>query len=249
MNESEIELEWMPVYWERLLAGTTHMDSAEFGAYMLLIVEQWKKGFVSSDHKRLLKITRLRSKEKLLTVLEKFNPDGKGNLMNEVCAEIRKQQVEKYLRYSKRGKTAADKRWNVDATSIQQAYNKHIDNKKEEEENKEIPKGIIHQHQHAHEVFAKKIFIEECDYDRVQLELGLKERRLITEADCQQFNAHLHTEGRNHVHFGQWKAHLRNWLNTRPSIINGKNSSKQTSPKNGKDLSSTSTYENSKSVL
>lgn len=243
-TEIEIEMQWMPVYWERLLAGTTYFDASEFGAYMLLIVEQWKKGSVPGEHKRLLKITRLRSKEKLETVLEKFKPDGKGNLINQVCDKIRKEQVAKYLRKSKQAKGAAEKRWGNNADGMRTAYEPHTDKKKEEVENKEIPKGIIHQQQ-AHEDFAKKIFTDEWKLDKENLELQLKNRREISENDVLEFNRHLLTEGKHHVHRAEYLRHLRNWLNTRPVAAQ----TKVVKLKSETDISSEDSYDKSKSVV
>ena len=73
------------------------------------------------------------------------------------------------------------------------------------------------QQQHTHEVFAKKLFSETGGLDRQNIELQLNPRRLITETDCEEFNRHLQTEGKHHVHWSEYIKHLRNWLNTRPS--------------------------------
>ena len=56
MNEPNIELMWMPVFWSDLLAGTTHMDAAELGGFMLLIAEQWKRGHLPNDNRMLKKL-------------------------------------------------------------------------------------------------------------------------------------------------------------------------------------------------
>lgn len=210
-QETEIELPWMPVYWEKLLGGTTHMDAAELGGYILLIAEQWKKGFVPADEKKLMKIARQRSKEKLQTILEKFKPDGSGNLINKVCSEIRMEQMTSYLKSVKAGKKGAQKRWgkhsNPNGNPIAHATTE-IRNKKEDSTN--------HHQQHAHEVFAEKIFTEEWQLDRENLELQLNVRREITPEDVAEFNRHLKTQNKHHVHRSQYLEHLRNWLNTKP---------------------------------
>lgn len=249
-TEIEIELEWMPVYWDRFMKATQHMDATQVGAYMLLIREQWFKKSIPNNTSKLLNIARLgkgkKAEENLRVVLEKFKPMDADRLYNETCNEIWSEQYQKYLVNKKRGATGGKKKAENRSRTLLQV---ELDSTDKKIEDNRVTKVTNQQHQHAHEVFAKKIFTEECDYDRVQLELGLKEKRLITTADCEQFNAHLHTEGRNHVHFSEWKSHLRNWLNTRPTERVGQNTSKQYNPKNGKDLSSETTYENSKSVL
>lgn len=250
----EIELEWMPVYWDRFMKATQHMDATQVGAYLLLIREQWFKKSIPNHIGKLLNIARLgkgkKAEENLRVVLEKFKPLDADRLYNETCNEIWNEQYQKYLVNKKRGENGGKKKAENRSRTLLQVEPEVKSNSTDRRSKiEEIPKGIIQQHQHTHELFSKKIFTEECDYDRVQLELGLKEKRLITDADCQQFNAHLHTEGRKHIHFSEWKSHLRNWLNTRPTERVGQNLTKQISPKNGKDLSSESTYENSKSVL
>ena len=66
-------------------------------------------------------------------------------------------------------------------------------------------------------MFAKKLFSETGGLDRQNIELQLNPRRLITETDCEEFNRHLQTEGKHHVHWSEYIKHFRNWLNTRPS--------------------------------
>lgn len=77
--------------------------------------------------------------------------------------------------------------------------------------------SVVHQQQHAHEVFGKKLFTEEMELDRTNIELQLNPRRLITEKDVEEFNRHLKTECKNHVHVSEYLKHLRNWLNTKPN--------------------------------
>jgi hypothetical protein len=80
-----------------------------------------------------------------------------------------------------------------------------------------VKDNTVQQQQHTHEVFAKKLFSETGGLDRQNIELQLNPRRLITETDCEEFNRHLQTEGKHHVHWSEYTKHLRNWLNTRPS--------------------------------
>lgn len=243
-QETEIELEWMPVYWERFTKATHHMDATQVGAYLLLIREQWIKKSIPNHIGKLLNIARLgkgkKAEENLRLVLEKFKPLDADRLYNETCSEIWNEQFQKYLANKKRASKGGEARAKKLASNVLQAHSELADKKIEDNR----VTNVTNQQQ-AHEVFAKKIFSEECDYDRVQLELGLKEKRLITADDCAKFNAHLHTEGRNHVHFSEWKSHLRNWLNTRP---NG-TPTRIVKMKSEKDLSSEETYSDSKSVV
>ena len=70
---------------------------------------------------------------------------------------------------------------------------------------------------HPHEVFAKKLFSENGQLDKQQIELQLADKREITPTDVAEYNAHLSVAEKKHIHWGEWKQHLRNWLNRRPS--------------------------------
>jgi hypothetical protein len=95
-----------------------------------------------------------------------------------------------------------------------------------------VSDSVINNHQqHAHEVFGKKLFTEQMNLDKQNLELQLKVPRIITEKDVEEFNRHLQTEHKNHVHVSEYLKHLRNWLNTRPDF-------KEKPPVNGNKTSS-----------
>lgn len=86
------------------------------------------------------------------------------------------------------------------------------------------------QQQQSHEVFAKKFFSEVARLDRENIEMQLNPRRLLAENDLLEFNRHLMTEGKNHVHWSEYLKHLRNWMNKRPREPNGHK--KEAVPKN-----------------
>jgi len=104
--EEEVDLPWMPLYIDKLISGTDHMDAAELGGYLRLLIEQFRKGHVTSDIKKLKKLSRL-PENKLATVVEKFTKDADGNLQNRKCAEVREKQMAIYrsqkIRSSKGG--------------------------------------------------------------------------------------------------------------------------------------------------
>lgn len=92
-----------------------------------------------------------------------------------------------------------------------------------------------HQHQ-SHETFAEKLFTQNGELDKQKLELQLNPRRLLTKKDCEEFNLHLFTEKKHHVHWSAYTSHLRNWLNTRPDNTKKQNYGKenQTNPRLGR---------------
>ncbi len=49
---------WMPLYIADFLADTAHLDSAETGAYLLLIMHYWQHGGLSSDEEKLRRIAK-----------------------------------------------------------------------------------------------------------------------------------------------------------------------------------------------
>lgn len=53
----------MPLWTDALMADTTHLSTAEFGAYMLLLVAMWRSGGkLPNDEKRLARFCRLDGK-------------------------------------------------------------------------------------------------------------------------------------------------------------------------------------------
>jgi uncharacterized protein YdaU (DUF1376 family) len=99
------KLDWFPIYWQRFIIGTLEMNAEEIGAYILLLIHEWDKGFVPTNDKELRKISRLSSK-KLVKVLEKFEKVGE-KYFNSTLEIIRIEQTEKSNRRSESAKNAA----------------------------------------------------------------------------------------------------------------------------------------------
>lgn len=213
MNEPNMELTWMPVYWSDLLAGTTHMDAAELGGFMLLIAEQWKRGHLPNDNRMLKKIARINSQVKMDTILQKFTLTPEGHLINEVCAKVRVEQMEKYIANSERarkgGKAKALKK--MAANDVLEAHLEHTEEEKKEERDTNVSHLLL---QAGHEKFAEKIFSDEGELDKQNIELLV--RRPLTPNDCNEFNALLAIDEKAHLTFSEWKKHFRNWLTTKP---------------------------------
>lgn len=133
------ELDWFPLYWQRFLLGTRDFTTEEVGAYFLLLLHEWDKGFLPENDKELKKISGI-SVKKLQNVLKKFKKiDGK--LYNSALEIIRIEQSEKAAKYSKRGTNAAEARWNKQCISNAQASDKQcLDDAIREEEIREEKK-------------------------------------------------------------------------------------------------------------
>ena len=68
----EEKLDWFPIYWQRFIIGTLDMSAEEIGAYILLLIHQWDKGFIPENPQEIKKISRV-SVKKLENVLKKFD--------------------------------------------------------------------------------------------------------------------------------------------------------------------------------
>lgn len=213
MNEPNIELMWMPVFWSDLLAGTTHMDAAELGGFMLLIAEQWKRGHLPNDNRKLKKIARINCDLQLDTILEKFVTDTNGNLINKVCAQVRTDQIAKYVvnveRARKGGKAKALKQ--MAANNMLEAHLEHAEEEKKENRDTNVSSSSSYA---EHEIFKEKFFAAEGELDKQHLELAV--RRKLTTADADEFNSHCAFSETPHTTFSEWKKHFRNWLTTKP---------------------------------
>jgi uncharacterized protein YdaU (DUF1376 family) len=113
------KLDWFPIYWQRFIIGTLEMNAEEIGAYFLLLIHQWDKGFVPTNSKDLKKISRV-SDKKLTKVLEKFEKIG-DKYFNDTLEIIRIEQTEKHAKNYDKGIKGANARWHKHKLSITQA--------------------------------------------------------------------------------------------------------------------------------
>ncbi len=104
-------------------ADTRHLSTEEHGAYLLLLIDYWQKGFLKNDPSKLKNICQL-SRHKFNkyfpTLLEFFEDSGDGYLINK--------RMEKELQHagkkSARARAAANARW--DATADADAMPEHM---------------------------------------------------------------------------------------------------------------------------
>jgi uncharacterized protein YdaU (DUF1376 family) len=129
------KLDWFPFQWQRFLIGTWGMTTEEIGAYLLMLIHEWDKGFVPAEEGELKKICKVPVK-KLQNVLKKFK-NINGKLYNDTLEIIRIEQVEKHLKNSNRGSKGAKSRWDKHKESIAKGMLKHsLDDSIREEENR-----------------------------------------------------------------------------------------------------------------
>jgi uncharacterized protein YdaU (DUF1376 family) len=81
---------YMPLYVGDYTLGTRTMTSQEKGVYMDLLIEQWDKGFIPSEMKRLKQIN-YEVEEVWETLKDKFKEVEPGKLQNAKTEEVRDQ--------------------------------------------------------------------------------------------------------------------------------------------------------------
>lgn len=102
----------MPMWVGDITADTQEMTSTEFGVYVRLLFQQWKKGSIPADPSRLEVI----APGALIvwdSIKENFVPDptDSNRLINLKCHEIKLEVVDKASYKTDIAKRAAWERW------------------------------------------------------------------------------------------------------------------------------------------
>jgi uncharacterized protein YdaU (DUF1376 family) len=111
---------WMPLYVGDYLAKTAHLNAAQSGAYLHLIMHYWQAGSLPEDDDMLARISRMTSAEwrNNKNVIASFFDDG-----------WRHERIDEELALSKvrrtAGKTGASKRWGAHANGYQNDSKPH----------------------------------------------------------------------------------------------------------------------------
>ena len=118
---------WFPLYVGDYLADTGHLTAAEHGAYLLLLMHQWRNGSIPADERQLSKITRQTLPEwrrMAETILAFFDTIPEGFSQKRLERE-RARAAEHSERRSEKARKAANLRWKGDATSMLGALPEH----------------------------------------------------------------------------------------------------------------------------
>ena len=112
---------WMPLYIGDYLAATTHLGALESGAYLHLLMHQWKNGSLPPDSESLRRIARVEKDAwgNAWEMLEAFFSFSTGRPVQMKMERIRAEWQSKKDSAIEKAKTAARKRW--DAPSNAQA--------------------------------------------------------------------------------------------------------------------------------
>jgi uncharacterized protein YdaU (DUF1376 family) len=113
MNE-EIDLLYMNWWVKDFLSDTTDMDAEESGAYMLLIGHCYLEGFIPTDRRKLLRISRLYDDDKLdvlESILDRYFHTSSNGLVNNRALRERDDAIERRRNASAAGRAGANARW------------------------------------------------------------------------------------------------------------------------------------------
>jgi uncharacterized protein YdaU (DUF1376 family) len=112
---------WMPLYIGDYLAATSHLGALESGAYLHLLMHQWKNGSLPSDSESLRRIARVDKDAWSIawSIIESFFSFETGKPVQLKMERIRAEWQTKKDNAVEKAKSAAKKRW--DAPSNAQA--------------------------------------------------------------------------------------------------------------------------------
>lgn len=114
---------WMPLYIGDYLAATAHLDAQESGAYLHLLMHQWKNGKLPADLEGLRRIAKVEKDawSNAWALLTPFFDCAQGYPIQLHLEDVREEWKSKQLKAQSKAKSAADARWHKDAPSNTQA--------------------------------------------------------------------------------------------------------------------------------
>lgn len=119
---------WMPLYVGDYLSDTAHLTTAEHGAYLLLLMHQWRAGSVPADENQQARIARCGVKEwrRLApAVLPFFHVTETGKLHQMRLERERQRSLTISQKRHAVAVTAAKKRWNINEAPMPEACSEH----------------------------------------------------------------------------------------------------------------------------
>ncbi len=110
---------WMPLAIGDYLADTSHLDTTQHGAYLLLLMHYWRKGPLPNDANQLANIAKLSKEDwnvNQAVLLEFFNV-GEDGLLHQ-----KRQDVEraKAMTQRSRGVAGANAKWGIEGADAEE---------------------------------------------------------------------------------------------------------------------------------
>lgn len=116
---------WIPIYIGDYLKDTGHLTTAQHGAYLLLLFQQWtsQTGYLPVNPESLRKIARMDPAEwaDAWPVLQAFFKQCSEGCYSPRLAQVRADAEAKRVKYRNRAKNAADTRWNKQHQSLNES--------------------------------------------------------------------------------------------------------------------------------
>lgn len=111
---------WMPLYIGDYLADTMHLNGAEHGAYLLLIMHYWRNGPLPDDNKALAAIARTDRREwaQMEATIRSFFRVEDSRLYHKRIDRELQRIAEVVSAKARAGKKGAEKRWQRDGTAM-----------------------------------------------------------------------------------------------------------------------------------
>jgi transketolase len=152
------------------------------------------------------------------------NPQPTDLLLKTAFAPIKAQLKRDLLKWdeirskrSEAGRASADKR---------QQKSTHVESVEQTSTNSTVSVTVtdnvnvtVNDTDNVNEVFSRRLLESEIDLQAMEVSTRFKVTKYIVD----EFIAHLTNEGKKHLHYNEWKKHLRNWLTKRPELKNNFN--------------------------
>lgn len=114
---------WMPLLVDKYLGDTTHLNTEQHGAYLLLLMAMWKRdGVLPSSEQQLAIIARMqpakwRASRDVLLGFFRYTEDGSGITQKRLSEELTRSK-EHSSRKAAAGAEGAKRRWQRDGIAI-----------------------------------------------------------------------------------------------------------------------------------
>jgi hypothetical protein len=210
--------QYFPFFFELFLNGTKSFTAEEVGGYMLLLIEQFDRGFIPVNEEELMLISRIKYRKSLQKVLGKFTKThqqvhGKSEnhilecYINVKMTEVRELIRSKRLKNSKSGKDGAIARWGNHSETIANAIASPSENHGDSNGNLNINRIELNR--------IKEIAItSETWIEAMCMQMNVTKDQILSHMDM--FIIHIKSQGETHKTIKDFQSHFSNWSRINP---------------------------------